>query len=134
MFSCPSSYEELFLASGFSSANLRPMFPKHTQLQNKTLEIQVQTPMLSFVMIPFMYTSSYETFIVFALGEGVAGGGTISGLTPSSTAVPAIPTRAERMNPGLDRSMRYHSTGLTRAKVKETCKVDCHGSFRYTTC
>ena len=89
--------------------------------------------MLSFVMIPFMYTSSYEKLTAFALGEGVDGGGTISGFTPSSTAVPAVPTRAERMNPGLDRSIRYHSTGLTSAKVKETCRVDCHGSFRFST-
>ena len=56
----------------------------------------------------------------------------MSGLTPSRTAVPAMPTSAERMKPGFERSIRYHRTGLTRAKVKETCKVDCHGSFRYS--
>lgn len=71
-----------------------------------------------------------EKFVPSASGEGEGGDGTISGLSPSSIAVPVIPTNEERKNPGFERSMRYHSTGLTRAKVSDTCKVDCQGSLR----
>lgn len=55
----------------------------------------------------------------------------MSGLIPSSTAVPTIPMNAERRNPGLERSIRYHKNGLTMARVRETCKVDCQGSLRF---
>lgn len=58
------------------------------------------------------------------------GEGTISGLTLKAIAVPARPTSVERRKPGFERSTRYHSTGLTRARVNETCNVDCHGSLR----
>lgn len=111
------------------SANLRPMFPKHTLLQNKTLAIQVATPMLSFVII-FSEPSLIEAGAAPAGGDGIAGGGTISGLIPNNTAVPAMPTTVERTNPGLDRSMRYQSTGLASASVRETWSVDCQGSLR----
>lgn len=125
-------YKRPFRRSGFPKASRRPILPKHTQLQNKTLAIHVQTPMLSFVMILYDVTLSYEILGAFARGEGVAGGGTMSGLTPRRTAVPVMPTMAERMKPGFDRSMRYQSTGLTSARVKETCRVDCQGSLRCT--
>jgi hypothetical protein len=54
------------------------------------------------------------------LGEEVDGGGTHSGLMERRTKVPATPTRADRRKPGLERSMRYHRAGLTRASVSET--------------
>lgn len=64
------------------------------------------------------------------MGEGEGGDGIISGLSPSSIAVPVIPTNEERKNPGFERSIRYHRTGLTKAKVSDTCTVDCQGSLR----
>ncbi len=54
----------------------------------------------------------------------------MSGFRPRRTAVPAMPTRAESRKPGLERSTRYQSTGLTRARVRETWRVDCQGSLR----
>ena len=55
-----------------------------------------------------------------AFGEWVAGDGTMPGFTRSRIAVPVNPTMVERRKPGLERSMRYHSTGLTSASVRET--------------
>jgi len=59
----------------------------------------------------------------------VAGDGTISGLMPSNAKVPAMPTSEDSRNPGFDLSTKYHNTGFARARVKETCSVDCQGSF-----
>lgn len=112
------------------SANRRPIFPKQTQLQNITLAIHVATPIVSFVIIP-LKSSPFDVFAALALGEGVAGEGTIPGLTPSNTAVPVRPTTVERTKPGLERSMRYHKTGFASASVRETWSVDCQGSLRY---
>ena len=112
------------------NASLLPMFPKQTQLQNSTLAIHVLTPMLSLVIRLSDKLPSKEAFIAFARRKEVAGGGTISGFTPSSIAVPAIPTMADRTKPGFERSIKYHKTGLTSASVKDTCKVDCQGSLR----
>ena len=64
-----------------------------------------------------------------ALGDGTAGDGTILGLMPSRATVPPTPTTVESKNPVLDRSTRYHNTGFARARVRDTCSVDCHGSF-----
>lgn len=36
----------------------------------------------------------------------------------------------ERRKPGLERSTRYQRTGLTSSRVRETCRVEAHGSFR----
>ena len=69
-------------------------------------------------------------FIALARGDEAAGDGTISGLTPKAMAVPARPTSMERRKPGFERSTRYQSTGFTRAKVRDTCVVDCQGSLR----
>lgn len=70
--------------------------------------------------------------MAFPLNGGMgAGGGTMSGLTPRHSAVPAMPTMVESRNPALDRSIKYHSTGFTSARVSETCKVDSHGSLRF---
>ena len=49
-----------------------------------------------------------------------AGEGTISGLMARTRIVPAMPTMVERVKPGLERSMRYQRTGLTRARVRES--------------
>lgn len=55
----------------------------------------------------------------------------MAGFTPRRTTEPASPTAAERRKPALDRSMSHQSSGLTRAKVTETCKVEDQGSLRY---
>lgn len=59
----------------------------------------------------------------------MAGDSTMSGLICSKAEVPTIPTTAENMKPGFDLSTKYHSTGFTSARVKETCRVDCQGNF-----
>lgn len=105
------------------------MFPKHTQLQNKTLATQVQIPMLSCKTILSVQTPSLETLGNVTRAGCMAGDGIMLGLISSKAKVPAIPTTAERINPGLDLSTRYHNTGFTRARVKETCRVDCQGNF-----
>src|SRR5438034_1216254 len=106
------------------------MFPKHTLLQNSTLAIHVPTAMLSCEMAARVPSSGVESFKGEALGEVIAGEGTTSGLIPSNANIPASPTNVERMKPGLERSMRYQSTGLTRARVSDTWRVDCQGSLR----
>jgi hypothetical protein len=58
------------------------------------------------------------------------GEGSMSGLETSRSAVPVRPTPVERMKPGLDRSIKYHRNGLTRARLMEACKVDAQGSLR----
>ena len=55
----------------------------------------------------------------------------MSGLTPKALAVPVSPTSIDRRKPGLERSIRYQRTGLTRASVNDIWAVDCHGSLRY---
>ena len=102
------------------------MFPKQTLLQKSTLATQVQTPILSLLIKPLCKTVSDE---LVARGE-VDGDGTICGFTPSTAAVPVIPTKVERIKPGLERSIRYHNTGLIRANARDTCRVDCQGSLR----
>lgn len=59
-----------------------------------------------------------------------AGEGIMSGFEARRRAVPVAPTKDERRKPGLDRSMRYQRTGLTRASVREAWRVDAHGSLR----
>ncbi len=68
-------------------------------------------------------------------GRGVEeerrGEGTISGFRLRRTEVPRRPTAAERRKPGLERSTRYQRTGLTRARVRETWRVEAQGSLRW---
>jgi hypothetical protein len=59
-----------------------------------------------------------------------AGEGIISGLRLRRTAVPQKATEVERRKPGLERSMRYQRTGLTRASVKETWRVEAQDNLR----
>ena len=97
------------------------MFPKQTQLQNKTLAIQVHIAMLSFVGYRDDTTACTELFPErCAFGDGAAGDGTMSGLMPSRATVPPTPTTVENQNPVFDRSIRYHRTGFARASVSET--------------
>lgn len=100
----------------------RPTLPKHTQLQNSTLEIHVATPIVSDV--------TPETSNV-CVSFGAAGEGTMSGLMLSRAAAPDMPTTRESANPALDLSIRYHMNGLTKASVSDTCSVDCHGRRRW---
>jgi hypothetical protein len=115
------------------NASCLPILPKHTQLQNNTLAIQVPTPILSCEMRLSIPTPGAVMFASVNFGGCIAGDGTMSGLIPNNTNVPAIPTTVERMKPGFDRSIRYHSTGFTSARVNETCSVDCQGNRLYTT-
>ena len=85
--------------------------------------------MLSLLMSSMDLTPYVEAFPVAARGKDVAGEGTISGFMRRSANVPVTPTTAERMNPGLDLSIKYQSTGFASANVKDTWRVDCHGSF-----
>lgn len=110
-------------------ANLLPMLPKHTQLQNSTLAIQVPTPILSSEESPSNPGWFPDTFARDNFCGCMAGDGTISGLTSSNTIVPATPTTADKMKPGFDLSIRYHRTGFASASVRETCRVDCQGNF-----
>jgi hypothetical protein len=48
-----------------------------------------------------------------------AGDGIMSGLEASRRAVPVSPMPVDRMNPGFERSTKYHKNGLTRASVRE---------------
>jgi hypothetical protein len=58
-----------------------------------------------------------------------AGVGIISGFEARRSAVPMAPTAVERIKPGFDRSTKYQRTGLTRANVREACRVEVHGSL-----
>jgi hypothetical protein len=102
------------------SANRRPIFPKQRQLQKRTLAIQVATPMLSSLTTPALMGQGELPTLPESFKELVAGAGTILGLTPRRRAAPVRPTTVERRKPALVRSMRYQSTGLTRARVRET--------------
>lgn len=106
------------------------MFPKQTLLQKSTLATQVQIPILSLLIKPLCKTVSDELVAVLPARGKADGDGTICGFTPSTTAVPVIPTKVERIKPGLERSIRYHNTGLIRANARDTCRVDCQGSLR----
>ena len=116
--------------AGVPNASLRPIFPKQTQLQNKTLASHVHIPMLSAV--GSLEAALFSTGLLparWALGDGADGDGTISGLMLRSAIVPPMPTIVDSKNPVFDLSTRYHNTGFARANVTETCSVDCHGSF-----
>lgn len=103
--------------------NLRPMFPKQTQLQKSTLRIQTPVSRVSCLASPpkASFPSAEGLCAEVALRNGVAdGAGIMSGLTPMSTAEPASPTMAERSRPGLERSMSHQRSGLARASVRDT--------------
>lgn len=123
------------------NASLRPMFPKQTQLQNKTDRIQMPPSRLSLLTSPNHVPDPKASpptligwcrIVEFAIREvlAVAGLGIISGFDTSRRVVPIAPTAAESIKPGLERSMRYHSAGLTRASVREACRVEVQGSLR----
>ena len=128
-----------FTTAGVPQASLLPMFPKHTQLQNNTLSIHTPDSTVLFCARypPRSTVSSSSSASAAAdsllrnralVTEGV---GIMAGFTPRRTTEPASPTAAERRKPALDRSMSHQSSGLTRAKVTETCKVEDQGSLRY---
>ena len=109
------------------------MFPKHTQLQNSTLTIQMPASSVAWLASPPSTSGGSATRPALdslrhcAVDDGV---GIMSGLMPSSTAEPVSPTAADSRKPGLERSMRYHRNGLTSASVSETWSVDAQGSLR----
>lgn len=109
-------------------ASWRPMLPKHTQAQKRTLEIHVVTAMLSCVIPVATACSLLVSFKADAAVDASADDGTISGRNPRTVHIPANPTIVDRENPVLVRSMRYHRTGLASASVTDACVVDCQGS------
>ena len=105
------------------------MFPKQTQLQKRTLAIQVQIATLSSEDGSRRAPSTDVVFAGAAFSGVMAGDGRICGLTANSTEVPTIPTNVDKSSPALLLSTKNHRTGLTRASVNETCMVDCQGTF-----
>jgi hypothetical protein len=65
-----------------------------------------------------------------AFDAGTAGDGTTSGFAKRKTDVRITEMREDRVRPGLLRSSKYHSAGLTRASVTESWRVDCQGNLR----
>jgi len=109
-----------------------PMFPKQTQEQNNTLRIQIppsRLSLLTYIPKPPRPWDVWCCCVLFLTYEEAAGEGIISGLDNKSAADPKDPTKTESTNPGLERSMIYHRTGFTNAKVREACRVDVQGSF-----
>lgn len=102
------------MASCQTNCTRLPMAPKHKLVQNKMLASHTYTP---------SFSEGCSWYIV--------GIGTKCGSNSSDRNVPAVLTSRDKEKPDLDRSIRYHSTGLTMARVMETCRVDCHGIFRY---
>lgn len=74
---------------------------------------------------------SLEMFENVAFCCPMAGEGTISGLISNNAKVPTMLTTADKMKPGFDLSIRYHSKGFTSARVEDNCNVDCHDNFLY---
>lgn len=107
------------------------MLPKQTQLQNRTLSIQIPVSIVFWLARP---PNVRESETVSFRNDDADGVGTISGSTPISTAEPIRPTAAESRKPGLERSIKYHKKGLTRASVSESCSVDAHGRRRCMNC
>jgi hypothetical protein len=82
--------------------------------------IHVPHSTVSFVMKPPNTSFGNACVELLAWGYCVApGDGIISGLRLRRMVVPKTPTAAERRKPGLERSMRYHRTGFTRASVRD---------------
>lgn len=116
------------------------MFPKHTQLQNSTLSIHTpdsnvselasppRSRLSSHLSLPDEEDDDHGSELV--LNSELEGVGIISGFTPSSKPAPATPTAAERRKPALERSMSHQRSGLTSARVMDTCKVDDQASLR----
>ena len=98
------------------------MFPKHTQVQNSTLAIHVPTTILSGGMPVYQILACGTDASSPATGDGAvaAGEGTISGLMLRTASIPVKPTTVENTKPDLERSTRYHRTGLARERVRET--------------
>jgi len=53
---------------------------------------------------------------------------------PRRRAVPDKATVVLRMKPGALLSRRYHRVGFERARVRESCRVECHGIRRCDLC
>ena len=56
----------------------------------------------------------------------------IFGLRYNRVMVPIKLNEEEKNIPGAERSSRYHNAGLAKARVTESCSVDCHGNLRYS--
>lgn len=65
-------------------------------------------------------------FMMEAAGLGIR-----SEFEARRSALPVTPTVAENASPALERSIRYHRTGLTRARVNDACISEAQGSLRF---
>lgn len=106
-----------------------PMFPKHTHAQKRTLAIHVRTAMLSWVSLA-PGVASGPTPLSEGTGAEPSVAGIRPGLRPSKRLIPPIARVVDKMKPVLVRSIRYHSTGLARASVKDAWVVDSQGVRR----
>jgi hypothetical protein len=59
------------------------------------------------------------------------GEGSTSGFDRKIKDVRSDVTSREHESPGFERSRMYQSAGLTRARVRVSWRVDCHGRRRY---
>lgn len=88
-----------FLEVPLPNAILLPMFPKQTQLQNRTLAIQVTTAIVSSVIKMSLPSFCDNSVARLDLVDSVVGGGTNDGLIKKRARVPKIPTAADRTKP-----------------------------------
>jgi hypothetical protein len=121
-----------------SGAKTRPILPKHTQQQNKTLAIHVATLICSFRTQSV--TRKDPDCAPPAGGDGGmlelpeekddVGAGMRPGLMASKAAVPRNPIAVLRVRPAVVRSRRYQRMGLARASVRDSCRVVSQGRRR----
>jgi hypothetical protein len=104
-----------------------PIFPKQTQLQNNTLKIHT-APSTPSLPTPFPIPIPCSQIVPFE-GE-LAGLGKMFGFEARRRAVPVVEMVVERRKPGLERSIRYHRAGLTRARVRDAWREEAHGTLR----
>lgn len=64
--------------------------------------------------------------------EGRDGEGRTSGFDRNMKDVRIEVTMREHERPGFERSSMYQRAGFTRARVRVSCRVDCHGRRRYS--
>lgn len=125
------TYDVLKCSRREPMAHWRPMLPKQTHAQKRTLATQVRTATPSCVM---PVASPYSRRVWFNRGivdaEELVEGGTKSGRSPRMMPIPVKATVVDITKPVLVRSIRYHRTGLTRARVADACVMDCQGSRR----
>lgn len=118
-----------------SHASLLPMLPKHRQLQKSMLSIHTPDSTVSWLTSPPNASSRggvsrLKVVELFRINDPDRFG-IISVFTPSRRMDPISPKAADRMKPGLDRSMSHHIRGFTSASDADICRLDVHATLRY---